>query len=369
MTIQDAEVYPFQARLERAYVSATARHETRDGFVLRLETEDGHVGLGEAAPLSNRTENLEDARTALEDTVDELVSTVEPLDELIEDPSLASKALQRAPTARFATQLALLDARSRQAGRPLAGYLASEHLHGRRPPSSVPVNATIPATEPDETQAQARAFVDEGFETVKLKATGSWAEDLARVEAARRGAPDVNLRLDVNGSWRDLDEARQRVHTLAQHDLEYLEQPMPAHAVLDQARLVEASPIEIAADEPVLGVDSARELVERGAADVLVLKPMVLGGPLAAIGVARMAEEHDVPVVVTSTIDGAIGRAGALHTAAALGILDHACGLATGSLIADEPARFDEQIDEGNMRVPPEPGHGAELTRQLEAIE
>lgn len=367
MRITDASVHPYEAPLARAYVSATARHETREGFVVHLETDDGTEGLGEAAPLSNRTESLAEARSALAAARDELAGLEVDLDR-VEDLDDEIASLADAPTARFAVELAILDALARWADRPLAQFLSSEVLGGRRPPEAVPVNATIPACEPDETRQRTRAFADAGFSTIKLKATGEWTRDLERVQAAREADADVALRLDVNGAWPDLATARERMQALAPYELEYAEQPLAPDAVDEMAKLRAQSPVAVAADEPVLDLASAREIVQRGAADVLVCKPMVLGGPIAALGIARMAEAHDVPVVVTSTIDGAIGRAGALHTAAALGEPGPACGLATGGLIEREPAAFDERIEGGRLFVPGAAGHGAWLTEPLEAI-
>jgi L-alanine-DL-glutamate epimerase-like enolase superfamily enzyme len=255
----------------------------------------------------------------------------------------------------------------RQADTPLAQWLTDEILDGRTPPASVPVNATIPATEPKHTRQQAENASIQGYDTIKLKATGEYATDRERVEAAREGAPDVDLRLDVNGAWPDLDTARQRMHELAEHDLEYVEQPLAPDAIDEMAQLRQTSPVPIAADEPVLGVESAKRIVQAEAADVLVLKPMVLGGAATTLSIARLAEAHDTPVVVTSTIDGAIARSGALHAAAALGELTHACGLATGPLIQREPAAFDERIERGTMPVPGAPGHGAWLSSSPEA--
>jgi len=367
VNLDTVSVHPYQAPLAREYVSATARHEVREGLILRVQTDEGHIGLGEAAPLSNRTESLDRARKALETATSALRAGPIDARATVDDPAALSPALAEAMTARFAVELALLDVLARQADTPLAQWLTDEILDGRTPPASVPVNATIPATEPKHTRQQAENASIQGYDTIKLKATGEYATDRERVEAAREGAPDVDLRLDVNGAWPDLDTARQRMHELAEHDLEYVEQPLAPDAIDEMAQLRQTSPVPIAADEPVLGVESAKRIVQAEAADVLVLKPMVLGGAATTLSIARLAEAHDTPVVVTSTIDGAIARSGALHAAAALGELTHACGLATGPLIQREPAAFDERIERGTMPVPGAPGHGAWLSSSPEA--
>jgi L-alanine-DL-glutamate epimerase-like enolase superfamily enzyme len=125
------------------------------------------------------------------------------------------------------------------------------------------------------------------------------------------------------------------------------------------ARLRNETDVAIAADEPAYDVPTARATILARACDVLVLKPMVVGGLDRALTIAELAHREAVDVVVTTTIDAAVARAGALHLAAALGDDNRAHGLATGCLLAEEPASFDERIEDGHMPVPSERGHGA----------
>lgn len=370
MKLYNGVVVPYTASLSRPYVSATAEHTERRGLICHLVAREGVQGLGEAAPLSNRTEPLERAERVLEAGVETLTTAGWEAQRALGSLEDAVPELARAPTARHALSLALHDLIARGLEAPLAGHLAAQHLDGRTPASRVPVNATVPADEPDAMARTARGFQEEGFTTIKLKSTGDPPADVERVGAVREAVGSaVELRLDVNGAWPTVDEALRHLDALAPYELAYVEQPLPPDAIEAMARLRERSPVPIAADEPVVSPEAARRVLEAEAADVLVLKPMVLGGPEKALAAARAAEAAGVPVVVTSTIDGAIARAGALHTASALGEtqLTHACGLATGNLIAEEPAAFDERIEDGWMPVPEGPGHGARRTGTREA--
>lgn len=362
--IEQATIQAYTAPLVNPYETATARHNERRGLILTLHTTDSIQGLGEATPFSNRTESLTRAQDALITAASRLEQdrltlqeALETLDELLPDPD-------GTPTARFALETALQDANARHQGTPLAGHLAT-HEH---PPEAIPVNATIPATTPEETGEQASNATDQGFTTIKLKATGDWEMDQARIHHAREHAPDANLRLDVNGAWPDHDAALERLEALEPYQLEYVEQPLPPDAIEQAARLKQASPTPLAADEPLTSLDAIRCVLDADAADLLVIKPMVLGGLQRTQQAHRIAKRHDTPLVITSTIDGAIARAGALHTAAALGPRDHACGLATGHLFEHEPAAYDERIQDGSLMVPKAPGHSAWITQTLEAI-
>jgi O-succinylbenzoate synthase len=164
--------------------------------------------------------------------------------------------------------------------------------------SSVAVNALVDGTEFD---AEALA----GFPAVKVKLRVPGDVDLvARVRDAV--GPTVALRVDANGAF-DVDTAVRLLGDLARYDVELAEQPA---ATLDELAVVRRrSPIPVAADECVRGIDDARRLRELEAADVVVLKVQPLGGVRAALDVADVA---GVPALPTLTLACGLGTAGAL---------------------------------------------------------
>jgi L-alanine-DL-glutamate epimerase-like enolase superfamily enzyme len=107
-------------------------------------------------------------------------------------------------------------------------------------------------------------------------------------------------------------------------------------------------------DETLAG-HSVQAVLDADAADVLVLKPMALGGPDLTLSAARTAREAGVDAVVTTTIDGVVARLGALHVASAIPDVP-ACGLATGSLLAEDLAPDPAPVRDGRMAVPDGPG-------------
>ena len=113
--------------------------------------------------------------------------------------------------------------------------------------------------------------------------------------------------------------------------------------------------VEIAVDESVrdCGVDA---VLGADAADVAILKPMALGGPDAATETARLFVDAGVDPVVTTTIDGAVARAAAVHVAAAVPG-DRACGLATGGMLAGDLGTDPVPVVDGAITVPDGPGN------------
>jgi len=259
--------------------------------------------------------------------------------------------------ASAARETALLDLRARRSGVSLAELLAREA--GTRARRQVPVSALLAGDTPEAAAEAARDAVREGFRTLKLKVGALPLErDAARVAAVRRAAGAATaLRADANGAL-DEDAALRLARALAEHGVELLEQPVPAHRLDALLRVRAASPVPIAADEAASTESGARLVMELGAADILVLKPAFLG-PRATLRVARRARECGVGVLVTSALDGAVGRTTALHVAAALPAPLPACGLATGALLADDHAALPEPKD-GLLAAPDAPGLGFE---------
>ena len=345
---------PFALDLVRPLGTARGDISRREGFLVAVDRGSdgaGAVGLGEATPLPGWTESREACAAALEGLSDRRGS--EPLREAL--------SAESTPAVRHGVSLALGDAAARDAGVRLADRLADEAGVDAGTAESVPVNATVGDGDPDETAAEARRAVDEGFDCLKLKVGARSVDaDVERVRAVREAVGDaVALRADANGAW-DRATARRALDALAPFDLAYVEQPLSAADLDGLAALRGGDPgdggggVPIAADESVAarGVDA---VLDAGAADAVVLKPMALGGPDRALAAALRARRAGVEPVVTTTIDAVVARTAAVHVAAAIPDASP-CGLATGSLLAEDLAPDPCPVDDGRIAVPAGPG-------------
>lgn len=319
----------------RPVATARGRLEFRAGAILWLDGPDGVHGLGEVAPLPHLAEReLSRALGLLEELRGEVGRGESELERLLagwRDWTPAGRAL------RAALETALLDARARRAGLPLARWLSGEAKR------EVPVNAVVTAPTIAAAVEEARAAVAAGFRTVKLK-MGVAETEAAEVEqvAAVRAAigPEVRLRLDANGAW-PVERAVRLLRRLASYGIELVEQPVPAGDLEGLAAVRRRAPVPVAADEAVTGPEAARRILELEAADALVLKLPVAGGIAPAREIAELAAERGCAVIVTSAFEAGVGLAAALHLAASLPGPLPACGLATVDLLAatlvDEP--------------------------------
>jgi o-succinylbenzoate synthase len=364
-------------RLEMVNPLKTARgtYAAREGFVVRLEDEDGGVGLGEAMPLEEfGTESPDDCERALNELLAMLRTSTKihplavtpnntPPDNTPLPPGEGPLPLgegwgeglpTRTPAARHGVEQALLDLLAQRRGIPLSQLLASDARAGLQ------VNALLGAASPEALAEEARRAVAEGYETLKLKVAGRpLPEDVARLSAVRNAVgPTIRLRVDANGGWTE-PEARTALEALGRYGLELCEQPVALENPEALARLTEHSPCPLAADEALALPKATQYLLNHpGTVGILVLKPMVLGGLLPTLWLAREAARKGMDAYVTSSLDGVIARAGAAHLAAALPSGKYASGLGVGHLFKDEPGKHPFRPVRGRIQLPRAPGLG-----------
>ena len=194
----------------------------------------------------------------------------------------------------------------------------------------IPINATVPAVAAAQVPEVLARFP--GVRTAKVKVAEpgqTLADDVARVNAVREHVPTV--RVDANGGWSVAAAVEAARALTADGPLEYLEQPCAT--VPELAELRRLVDVPIAADESIRKAEDPLHVVRSGAADIAVLKVAPLGGVAKLLDIA---DQIDVPVVVSSALDSAVGIGRGLLAAGALPELRHACGLGTGGLFVED---------------------------------
>ena len=218
-----------------------------------------------------------------------------------------------------------------------AHWLASaiESAYGTRPPAlrdRIRINATIPAVPAAQVPEVLARFPGVTTAKVKVAEPGqTLADDVARVNAVRAQIPTV--RVDANGGWTVEQAVAAAAALTADGPLEYLEQPCATVAELAAVRA--RTDVPVAADESIRKAADPLAVVRAGAADIAVLKVAPVGGVRALLDIAA---QIDVPVVISSALDSAVGIAAGLVAAAALPRLDHACGVGTSGLFVEDVA-------------------------------
>jgi o-succinylbenzoate synthase len=343
MTVKVAsvEVIPYALPFRQPYVTARGRIDRREMVLLRLRSDGGLVGLGEAVPLSMR------GGVGLTQIVEELERLGER--DSLDEATLRGDAVELSPPARCAALTALLDLRGRRAAD--ASAAAGQ-------PRPVECNATLIAGEPAAVAADALSWAEDGFNTFKLKLGAG--DDVGQVRAVREAVgPGARIRIDANATW-DIETAKRTLAELEPLDIELAEQPV---ATLEEAAEVAASTsIPIAGDESIESRADAEQALAMNACGLSGIKLSKVGGPEAAIEIAEV-----LPAFLTSALDGPVGIAAAAQVAQTLrevaGADDShlAHGLATQRLFSSTIASVECEVRDGMLYPPSGPGLGVEI--------
>ena len=338
--------------LTRPYTIAFDTTDSVDNAVLRIETEDGFVGLGAASPAPHVTgESLDACAKALSsEAVAWLIGRdVRTLPALCRE--LSAKAPE-APAARAAIDMALHDLLAQRLGVPVADMLGRAH-------DRLPTSITIGIKGVAETLAEAEEYVGRGFRILKVKTGHALSEDVARLRKLReKYAPaKVRIRADANQGYTPA-QTEQFFREVEGLDLEFLEQPVPAADVPALRALPAALRDRIAADESLLSDRDAWSLAQAPrAAGIFNIKLMKCGGIAPALRIAAVAELSGIELMWGCMDESVISIAAALHAAFASpatryldldGSLDLARDVAQGGFV----------IEEGVMRTTGAPGLG-----------
>jgi o-succinylbenzoate synthase len=340
--IASVEVVPYALPFREPYVTARGSLDRREMVLLRLRSEDGLVGLGEAVPLSLR------GGTTLAGVVGEL----ERLDELLEldERMLTGGVGKLSAPARCAALTALMDLRGRRAN--------AEGHSSAGPMEPVRCNATLVAGDPAAVAEDAMRWGEVGFSTFKLKLGAG--DDVGQVRAVREAlGPEARIRIDANAAW-DVDTAVRTLAMLEELDVELAEQPV---ATLEElAEVAAATSIPLAGDESVASRGEAEQAAAIDACALAGIKLSKVGGPEEAIEIAEV-----LPSYLSSALDGPVGIAASAQVAqtlreqAAGAGLDLAHGLATQRLFASTIATVECELRDGALHPPPGPGLGVEI--------
>jgi muconate cycloisomerase len=346
MRIAALEAVPYALPFREPYVTARGRLERREMVLVRLRTDEGIEGLGEAVAMSLRggADTGVLAREIADIAAPGLVGTD------VEPGQRRSLPVGLSPPAHAAVEIALLDLAAKLAGDPLWRLL------GAKACEPVTCNATLVAGPPAAVAADAERWAERGFETFKLKV--GVPGDVGQVEAVRQAVgPAARLRVDANGVWSP-DEAVLRLTAMERHGIELAEQPTAD--LEDLAAVRNQTAIPIAADESVNTAGDARRAREMGACQLATVKLSKVGGIGAARDIAA-----ELPVYLSSALDGPVGIAAAAHAAQARGAVGPwaglAHGLATQLLFSETIAGVECEVRNGRLHVPSGPGLGVEL--------
>jgi L-alanine-DL-glutamate epimerase-like enolase superfamily enzyme len=162
--------------------------------------------------------------------------------------------------------------------------LPLHHFLGSYAKDRVPAYASggyyLAGKTPKKLGEEMARYVKAGFKAVKMKVGKlSPREEEARIRAAREAiGPDVELMLDANNAWSDLPTALSYMERFEPYSPYWIEEPFSPDEVDLHARLAERTPVIVATGEIGYGRWYHKELLDKGAAEILQTDAAVCGG-------------------------------------------------------------------------------------------
>ena len=356
--------YPYHIPLPNSFNTAHQQLGTREGAIVEIYTDGGIIGVGEIAPLPEFTgDAMQDILPHLPQVAEYLRNKTlsEALQILRNDFSTISSS------ATYGIETALLDTQGQAEGRSLSSILSRSSFSnssGQNIRSEIAVNTVIGTMATDTAVKRAQEAVGAGFRCIKLKMGRDSEAEVARVSMIRSAiGPSIDLRLDANEGWTRA-QAEYILTCCADFNIQYVEQPLARDDMEGMHALRQAVSIPIAADEVLSDLASARRVLAAEAADVFIIKPQLSGGLYNAQSMLRLASEHGVRCVITSSIEAGIGVAAALHLAASSPEVTLACGLGTLPMLENDLISGALPIYKGGIRLPGGPGLGVTLDKE-----
>jgi len=334
-------------------------HTTSPFLIVKVHTDDGIVGLGEASCTPRWSgEDQFTARHFVEQYFAPLLIGQDATD--IEACSkLFMPIVANNPFTKSAVEMALWDIAGKAAGKPVYELL------GGKVREYVPTKFSVSGRPPAEAAAIARWAIEQGFIKMKVKVGIDPDGDVARVAAVRRAVgPQARIGVDANGGWATADAAIPIIARLREDDIQFVEQPVPAEDLFGLAMVGARSGLPVVADESCYKLADARALFQAGAADALSIYVGKAGGIGPARDIARFAGSVGLSCTIGSNLELGIGSAAMTHVALATSGVTaetYACDIIGPLFYEDDILVEPLPIKGGEARVHEKAGLGVEL--------
>lgn len=366
---------------ERQHRSDFGAVDSFDSALVRIETEDGVTGFGEAKAQVGSVANCQALCSLIEAELGPVLVGQDARDisrlwDIMYNGSRAHYAIQRGHVfpimgrrgitmaAISGVDIALWDLLGKSLGVPVWQLL------GGRRQERMPAYASGGWAPADKIAAELRGFIDRGnFSAVKMRVgagDGTLAHSIARVRAAREGlGPSIGIMCDAHGTW-TAAEAKRFCRAVADCHIDWLEEPVTADDKAGLSDVRAATDIPIATGESEFTRFAFRDLALLRAADVFQPDPSIAGGITELMRIEALASAHQIRFA-PHMWGGALTFAAGMHVAAVASsgfILEYSLG---ANPLLHELAVEDFAVVDGMVEIPERPGLGVSIDEDFVA--
>ncbi len=308
---------------------------TASNVVVELKYQE-YTGYGEAAPSEYYGENAETVTTNLQNFAAHLGADPFLLEDILHN---LESVIHQHPSAKAAIDMALYDLLGKILNIPLYQLL------GLNPANATYTSFTIGIDTPAEMARKAQ--LASAYPILKIKV--GTKQDLEVLKAIR-AVSSATIRVDANAGWTP-KEAIKNIEALVPYNIEFVEQPIPAHDLAGLKLIREHSPLPIFADESCVSIHDIPRLSE--CVDGVNLKLMKHGGINTTLKMIHTARAHNLQIMLGCMIESSLAITAAAHLTP---LVDYA-DLDGHLLINDDPYRG-VQVEQGKLILPTTPGLG-----------
>lgn len=319
MRIVDIKIEKLRINLKKPFKIAFAVQDYADNVIVKVVTDEGYFGLGEAAPFAPVTGETADGVVETLKLFKSCLIGMDPLN--IEGiHTLMNRLIVGNTAAKAAIDIALYDIKGKVLSQPLYKVLGGYD-------NKIQTDMTIGIDTPENMAIEAKQRVqDDGFRILKVKAGINPSEDIKALQLIRKAVgDDIRLRVDANQGY-CVNDAIAVLKEFEKIGVEAVEQCLP-YWNLDGSKLIrEKVNLKVMLDETIHSPMDAAKACKIDAADILNIKLMKCGGLYNALKINAIAEANDVRCMVGCMLESKIAiTAGASLVAAKKNITEADC--------------------------------------------
>lgn len=316
MKIQNIEVGIIEVPLRKPFKTALRTVDSVRDIVVKITTDTGHVGYGEAAPTAVITgDTLGSIRCAIENYIKPKLIGLE-IYNLEEIMKRIDNCMVKNTSAKAAVDIAIYDLFGQLNESPLYKLLGGYK-------DEIITDLTISVNPPHEMAEDSIYAVEKGYKTLKIKVGEDISMDMKRIQAIRDAVGyNIELRLDANQGW----QPKEAIILLRRMEdkgfnIELVEQPVRANDLVGLKYVTDNVSIPILADESVFSAMDAANIIQNRAADLVNIKLMKTGGIHNALKICALAEIYEVECMIGCMLESKLSVSAAVHLAASKSII------------------------------------------------
>ncbi|MGQ9471775.1 MAG: mandelate racemase/muconate lactonizing enzyme family protein [Candidatus Aminicenantales bacterium] len=352
MKIKEVEIYYFDIPLAEPFKISIGTVYAASNVLIRIITDSGLIGLGEASPFLPITGETQETNIAAARHLREMLLGNDPL--AIQSHLHEFKPfLHTNPSIVAAFDIAFHDLMGKVAGLPLFRLYGGER-------TDLETDITTDLDKPEIMANRAKEFISRGFRTIKVKVGQAPELDEARIRAIREAIGEgPAIRVDANQGW-TVPQAIEALRRLEKYRIEFCEQPVAAGDIEGMAVVRKESPIPIMADESLFLPADAVKLIRAQACDYFNIKVMKAGGLSNSLRIAYIAEAANIRCMLGCMIETRLALTGAAHVMAATDniIFADLDGFTSHTI---DPIIGGMKLNGGKITLPEQPGLGCDV--------